>query len=261
MVNGTIYLYGGRATYQTSQTSNTWSERISVLLMLTAGLIIHSDNDFLTMDMTKTWQISSPSVNGLIQPSGVPPVANGYLWSSYNSLYLYGGEYSDNPVTLPAPFALWEYSIGSSSWQEHNSPLTSSGLNAPDHGVAVQNAAEGAGFSVAALGRGWYFGGHQDAFTTAGWSVQAPRIYLKSMAEFTFPGYKNNDVQSLSNGQTAGSDGVWRNVTGGGSQDQAGFPERADGVLVYVPSFGKEGILLGLAGGTSDTFVSFPKYN
>ena len=134
--------------------------------------------------------------------------------------------------------------------------MTSSGTNAPDNGVAVQRAAEGAGFSVASLGRGWYFGGHQDEFTTAGWSEYDPRVYLKSLLEYTFPGAKNSAVQSLSNGQSAGSGGAWRNITGGGSQTAAGFPERADGVLVYISDFGEQGILLGLAGGTNQTFVS-----
>lgn len=54
----------------------------------------------------------------------------------------------------------------------------------------------------------------------------------------------------------AGSGGVYRNITQGGLQDDAGFTERADGVLVYVPGWGRDGLLLGLAGGTNETFVS-----
>jgi hypothetical protein len=120
----------------------------------------------------------------------------------------------------------------------------------------VQNAAEGAGFSVPALGMGWYFGGHLDEFTTAGWSNQIARVYLKSMIEFTYPGYSNNAIPSLSNNQASGVGGAWRNITEGGLQNTDGFPERADGVLVYVPGYGKQGILLGLAGGTNATFTS-----
>ena len=238
IVNGTLYVYGGRATKDAGQSSNTWN------------------NDFVTIDLTKTWQISSPTVNGLAQPSGPPPVANGYLWSSYDSLYLYGGEFSDTPATSPVPFALWEYNIASSSWKEHSNPQTSKGNNSNAANQPVQEAAEGAGFSVPELGRGWYFGGHLDGYTTAGWSQQVARVYLKSLIEYTFPGYSNTGVQSLSSGQTAGSDGVWRNVTEGGLQDTSGFTERADGVLVYVPGFGDEGLLLGLAGGTNATYVS-----
>ena len=238
IVNGTLYIYGGQATQNAGQTSNTWN------------------NDFLTMDLTSTWQISSPTISGLPQPSGPPPVANGYLWNSYDSLYLYGGEFSDSPATSPVPYALWEYDIASSSWTEHSNPQTSAGNNSVSANQPVQEAAEGAGFSVPELGRGWYFGGHLDGYTTAGWSQQIARVYLKSLIEYTFPGYSNTGVQSLSSGQTAGSDGVWRNVTEGGLQDTSGFTERADGVLVYIPGFGDEGILLGLAGGTNATFVS-----
>lgn len=115
----------------------------------------------------------------------------------------------------------------------------------------MQRAAEGAGLNVPELGRGFFFGGHQDAFTTDGWSIQVARIYLKSMIEFTFPGSSNPSVD----GSPAGDDGLWRNITSGGVQDTAGFTERADGVLVYVPGYGKNGIIVGLAGGTADKFA------
>ncbi|KAI7339573.1 kelch repeat protein [Hortaea werneckii] len=237
IVNGTLYLYGGEATTQASQTSNTWN------------------NDFLTLDLTRTWQIAKPSLSGLPQPSGPPPVALGYLWNSYDSLYLYGGEFSDTPVQSPDAFSLWEYQIDLQRWVEHDNPKTSSGENAPSDGVAVRRAAEGAGVSVPSLGRGFYFGGHLDAYTTQGWSIQVPRIYLQSLLEFTFPGYTNDQVSALEDGQTAGTEGTYRNITEGGLQESAGFTERADGVLIYVPAFGDQGILLALAGGTNDTFT------
>ena len=74
--------------------------------------------------------------------------------------------------------------------------------------------------------------------------------------EFTYPGYSNNGVQSLSSGKTAGSGGVWRNITQGGIQDTALFPNRADGVILYVPGYGINGILVSMAGGTNESFVS-----
>lgn len=210
----------------------------------------------MTLDLTQTWQISTPTVKGLSQPAGPPAVANGYLWNSYDSLYLYGGEFSDTPVTSPVAFSLWEYELSSSSWIEHSSPTTSAGNNSDGGNQAVQRAAEGAGFTVPELGRGWYFGGHLDGYTTEGWSQSIARVYLKSMIEFTFPGYTNDEVTSLAGGATAGTDGVWRNITEGGLQDTAGFPERADGTLIYIPGYGTEGLILGLAGGTNETFVS-----
>ncbi|KAH9814256.1 kelch repeat-containing protein [Teratosphaeria destructans] len=237
IVNGTLYLYGGEASTSADQTENTWN------------------NDFLTLDLTTSWQIASPSLTGLPQPSGPPAVALGYLWNSHDSLYLYGGEFSWKPVKSPTAFSLWEYDIISQSWTEHSDPTTSSGDSAPDHGVAVQRAAEGAGASVPSLGRGFYFGGHQDGYTTQGWSQSVPRIYLQSLLEFTYPGYTNDAVTVLSNGKTAGTDGNYRNITEGGLQQSAGFTERADGLLVHVPGFGDQGILLALAGGTNETFT------
>jgi hypothetical protein len=191
-------------------------------------------------------------MSGLSQPSGPPPVANGYLWNSHGSLYLYGGEFSDNPQGSPTTNSLWEYDIGSQKWIEHENPKTTDGDNSEPAGEPIQRAAEGAGFSLATLGRGWYFGGHIDFLTTEGWSISTPRIYLKSFVEFTFPGAKNSQLSS----QTAGSDGAWRNLTSAGIQNTAGFTQRADGILVYIPGFSDEGILLSLAGGTNETFVS-----
>jgi hypothetical protein len=140
---------------------------------------------------------------------------------------------------------------------EHKDPKTSSGENAAKGGQSVQRAAEGAGFGVHTLGRGWYFGGHLDDFTTEGWSNQIPRLYLKSLLEFTFPGYSNDAVDDLKDGKKAGDEGAFRNITEGGLQTTASFPSRADGALVYVPGFGDEGLLLGFTGGDNDTFVSW----
>ncbi|MCJ1241270.1 hypothetical protein MMC14_009274 [Varicellaria rhodocarpa] len=237
IVNGTIYIYGGQATQEYGQKKNTWN------------------NNFLSLDLSKTWQISTPSLTGLLQPSGPPAVAEAFLWNSFTSLFLYGGEYSSDPVASPSPFALWEYDIGSSSWIQHNNPTTLAGTNSDGGNQPVQDVAEGAGISVPELGRGFYFGGHEDFLTTAGWSDEVARIYLKSLLEFTFPGYPNDGIQSLSGGKTAGSDGAWRNITSGGLQAGDGFPERADGVLVYIPGFGNDGVLLGLAGGTNATYT------
>lgn len=238
VVNGTIFVYGGHATTTQGQTSGTWT------------------NDFFTIDVTKSWDISAPVVSGLAQPSGPPNVSNGYLWNSYNSLFLYGGEFSDTPFVTPSPFSLWEYDIAKSSWTEHKDPQTSAGNNSDPANQPVQRAAEGAGISVPELGRGYYFAGHVDQSTTPGWSNQIFRVYLKSLVEYTFPGHTNSGVQSLSGGKTAGNDGVWRNITQGGIQDTATFPNRADSALVYVPGYGANGILVSIGGGTNVSFVS-----
>src|SRR6202007_986502 len=122
LVNGTLYLYGGQSSTTSDQTSNTWN------------------NNFLALDLTRTWQISSPSLTGLPQPSGPPPVANGYLWNSFDALYLYGGEFADNPVTSPVAFSLWEYNIQSSSWNSYDNPVTTAGQNSEPAGAAIQRA-------------------------------------------------------------------------------------------------------------------------
>ena len=150
LVNGTIYLYGGHTTTTAEQSSNTWN------------------NDFFTIDVTKSWNISTPVIAGLPQPSGPPPISNGYLWNSYDALYLYGGEYSSNPTATPSPYSVWQYDIASSKWTETQNPQTSAGNNSDGGNQPVLGSAEGAGISVPELGRGFYFAGHQDSFTTPG---------------------------------------------------------------------------------------------
>ncbi|KAH3920012.1 hypothetical protein HBH56_021580 [Parastagonospora nodorum] len=237
IVNGTLYMYGFRQNDEPKGDQNTWN------------------NNFLSLDLTKSWQISNPSLTGLPQPSGPPAVSLGTLWGSASSLWLYGGQYSDKPKVSPGPNSVWEYDISGKQWKEHKSPKTSGGDAAEDDGQDVQRAAEGASFSVASLGRGWYFGGHLDDFTTEGWSNQVARLYLKSLLEFTFPGFSNNAVNTLKTDKKAGSDGVFRNITQGGLQNTGSFPARADGLLTYVPGFGDEGLLIGFTGGDNDTFT------
>ncbi|KAH6632094.1 hypothetical protein F5144DRAFT_240829 [Chaetomium tenue] len=236
-LNGTLYIYGGQATYSKEQEENTWN------------------NNFLALDLTKSWDTSSPALRSLPQPSGPPAVSLGYLWNDYNNLYLYGGQFADNPFVEPAPVSTWKYSVSGQAWTEYPSPRTSAGKNADPGDRPVQRAAEGAGISVPELGLSWYFGGHLDQSTTPGWSNQIARVYLKSLLEFTHPGYTNDAVYSLADGTGAGEGGAYRNITEGGLQVKERFPERADGVLVFVPGWGEKGVLIGLAGGSNDTFV------
>ncbi|KAK8117088.1 uncharacterized protein PG998_005369 [Apiospora kogelbergensis] len=232
MVNGTIYIYGGQAKTEGGQKQNTWN------------------NNLLILDTTKSWKINSPSMTGLPRPSGPPAVSLGYLWNDYNNLFLYGGEFADNPYTEPEPYSTWKYDIAAKSWTEYNSPKTSAGNASEPEGIPIQRAGEGAGVSVPELGRSWYFGGHLDLATTQGWSNQIDRVYLKGLLEFTHPGYANNGVNSL-HASGAGEGGAYRNITEGGIQDSSGFTERADGQLVFVPGWGPSGILLGLGGGST----------
>ncbi|KAK3390762.1 hypothetical protein B0H63DRAFT_557672 [Podospora didyma] len=237
-LNGTLYIYGGQAKTSLDHTTETWN------------------NDFLTVDLTKSWDISSPSLSGLPQPSGPPAIQLGYLWNDYNNLYLYGGAFSDNPFIEPAPVSTWKYSISSKSWTEFQTPKTLAGNNSDGGDRWVQRAAEGAGLSVPELGLSWYFGGHLDEHTTPGWSNQIPRVYLKSLLEFTHPGYTNSGVATLAGKTGAGEGGVYRNITEGVLQTDSGFSERADGVLVFVPGWGDLGVLIGLGGGTAAEFVN-----
>lgn len=236
LLNGTLYMYGGRSKSSEDQEQNTWN------------------NDFIMLDLTKDWDIDSPALVGLEKPDGPPEVSMGYLWHDYNNLYLYGGQFSDAPYVDPGPESVWRYSISEEEWTEFKDPTTSAGNYSEDADVSVHRAAEGAGLSVPELGMSWYFGGHLDWATTPGWSRHTDRVYLKSLLEFTHPGYVNSGVEKLSNGAGAPESGTFRNITKGGIQAGT-FPERADGVLVFVPGWGEMGVLIGMAGGTADNFT------
>ncbi|KAH7133657.1 hypothetical protein EDB81DRAFT_109554 [Dactylonectria macrodidyma] len=236
LLNGTLYMYGGRSKLEESQVNDTWN------------------NYFVTLDVTSDWDIASPAFEALEQPDGPPAISMGYLWHDYKNLYLYGGQFSDSPFVEPGPESVWKYSIADSKWTELEDPKTSAGNESEPADVAVHRAAEGAGLSVPELGLSWFFGGHLDWSTTPGWSQNIDRVYLKSLLEFTHPGYVNSGVEKLSTGTGAGEQGAFRNITQGGIQ--AGkFPERADGVLVFIPGWGEMGVLIGLAGGTADNFT------
>lgn len=237
VLNGTVYMYGGRAKMDGDQENNTWN------------------NYFLTLDLDKNWNTDSPPLKGLERPDGPPELSMGYLWNDYNNLYLYGGQFSDSPFVDPGPESVWKYSIKDSKWTEFANPKTSAGNYSEAANFAVHRAAEGAGLSVPELGLSWYFGGHLDWSTTPGWSKDIDRVYLKSLLEFTHPGYVNSGVTKLSTGTGAGQEGAFRNITKGGVQQAGKFPERADGVLVFIPGWGDMGVLIGLAGGTADNFT------
>ncbi|KAM5356117.1 hypothetical protein ACJ41O_002763 [Fusarium nematophilum] len=236
LLNGTLYMYGGRARTKTDQTQGTWN------------------NYFLTLDLTKDWDVGSPTLKGLERPDGPPEVSMGYLWHDYNNLYLYGGQFSDSPYVDPQPESIWRYSINDETWAEFKNPKTSAGNESEAGDEPVHRAAEGAGLSVPELGLSWYFGGHLDWATTPGWSRDIDRVYLKSLLEFTHPGYVNTGVDKLSDGAGAPESGTFRNITKAGIQS-GNFTERADGVLVFVPGWGEMGVLIGLAGGTAETFT------
>lgn len=235
-LNGTLYIYGGEAKKDESQESNTWN------------------NYFLTLDLTEDWKTDKPALKGLEIPDGPPAVANGYLWRDYENLFLYGGQFADNPYKSPAAESLWKYNIQDQKWTEFQNPETSKGNFSEPAGQPVHRSAEGAGVSVPELGLSWYFGGHQDWATIPGWSRQIPRIYLNSLLEFTHPGYSNDGVDKIASGNGAGDGGIFRNITSGGIQADE-FPNRADGILVFVPGWGKKGVLIGMAGGAKDVFT------
>jgi hypothetical protein len=137
------------------------------------------DNNFITLDLSNSFNTSSPPIKGLAFPNG-PAVASGALWASTDGNYLYqfGGEFSDTPPVSPTTQLMWRYNITAGSW-----------LSIPTGGDQVMRPAEGAtcvvpGQGTNGNGLGVYLGGHLDAFTVPGWSVEIAREYLQSMVIF-----------------------------------------------------------------------------
>ena len=122
-VNCTLYIYGGEAKKDKDRESNTWNSH------------------FLTLDLSKGRSTDSPALDGLEVLDGPPAVANDYLWQDYDSLYLYGGQFSNTPYVDPEPESLWKYSIKDEEWTECKEPEISSGNYSDAGGEPVHRAA------------------------------------------------------------------------------------------------------------------------
>lgn len=143
------------------------------------------DDYFLSLDLSKPFNISSPPIKGL-DISGQPPldppaVSQGALWPSSDGKYLYqfGGESSNNSVTLPSTELVWKYTIKNQSWS-----------SVTPKGDSIQRPAEGASCAIP-MGRGMgvYVGGVLDAYTVPEWSKPTPPKYLSSMIAFDMVGF------------------------------------------------------------------------
>jgi len=175
VIGSTLYYFGGRSKTSASQTDNTWSSPLSHLT--------DPDNDFLTLDLSNSFSVSSPPLTGLTQPSsppnGPPAISLGALWPSSDGKFLYqfAGEFSDSPPTPPTTELTWKYDLTAKSW-----------ASIPTGGDSVTRPAEGADCIAAGgtngQGLGVYLAGHLDAYTVPGWSIQVAREYLSSMLLF-----------------------------------------------------------------------------
>ncbi|CEQ41658.1 SPOSA6832_03417 [Sporobolomyces salmonicolor] len=160
-------------------------------------------------------------------------LAVGALWTSANgqTLYQYGGQFSDSPTVPPPAENVFAYDIPSNSWSVVQT-----------NGVRVGRVAEGCPAIVPAQGTD----GDNVGYSTQGWSNEIARIYLNSMAKF--------DLGSKS----------WTNITsysGDASTSNTSTPitplNRADGTLTYVPDLGTDnkGILVSIGGATDSQYV------
>ncbi|RYO99053.1 hypothetical protein DL766_002311 [Monosporascus sp. MC13-8B] len=240
------------------------SSRVSTVVLLIAVVLPYSsyNNGRQTAKISGAdAAVITTSENVLAARQNSPTDACTRWAGQFVDEHLYGGQFSDDPQRTPEPVSTWMYDIESSTWTEFEDPRTSAGNYSTPGGERVQRSSEDAGVSVPELGVSWYFGSHLDMYTTPGWSNQVARVYLRSLLEFTHPGYSNSGGDDLHN-SGAPEGGAYRNITQGGIQNERGFTERADDVLVYVPGWGPNGILLGLGGGsvgdheTTDAFAS-----
>ena len=141
-------------------------------------------NALVSLDLTSNWSIANPPFQLVQADTGndynPPRTSLGAMFSSGDGedLFYYGGYFSDNPTVEPDAQRLFRYNIPSKNW----SPVTTSG-------DTVTRVAEGASGVTPPTTEGgdpnWYYmGGHLDAYTTEGWSIQTERVYLNSMIEF-----------------------------------------------------------------------------
>ncbi|KAK9900561.1 hypothetical protein P389DRAFT_14601 [Cystobasidium minutum MCA 4210] len=226
----TLYIYGGDAKTDTSQTANTRT------------------NALISLDVSTNWSIASPPLK-LVEPDSgddYEPVARTCLGAGFSSadgqsLYYYGGYFSDNPTVAPDSNKLYRYSLSSGSWSTVNTG-----------GDTVTRVAEGASAVAPPQGDSdeptfFYFGGHIDSYTTEDWSNQTPRVYLNSMIEYDQSSNSWNNHSSYSNTASVTSN----------STVEVSPLLRADSTLTFVPGLGTngQGILVSIGGGNENQLI------
>ncbi|GAA6007118.1 hypothetical protein JCM10207_001514 [Rhodosporidiobolus poonsookiae] len=225
----TLYYFGGEARTSTGQDTNTWT------------------NALVSLPLDQDWQSGTPPLTLVQADSGnyssPPAVTLGALWASAdgNTLYQYGGSFSDSPSVDPPVNHIWSYDIQGGSWNQVET-----------NGDNFGNVAEGQPTIVPGQGEngenvGYYSHGHQDDHTTNSWSNQISRIYLNSMLQFDLGSKKVTNITSYSqDAHTSNSSTPLTNPL-----------SRADGTLTYVPGLGTngKGVLVSIGGATTDQYV------
>ncbi|GJN93507.1 hypothetical protein Rhopal_006564-T1 [Rhodotorula paludigena] len=225
----TLWYQGGQAKLSSDQDSNWWT------------------NALVSLPLDESWQTGTPPLT-LVEPDSgdpisPPAVSLGAMWASAdgNSLYQWGGQWSDNPDVPPPAARTWRYDIQAGEWEVVQT-----------QGDEVGNVAEGQPAIVPGQGTdgdnvAYYSHGHQDDHTTEGWSNQIARIYLNSMIQFDLGSRTMRNITSYSsNAQTSNS-----------STPQTNPLSRADGSLTYVPNLGTDnkGVLVSIGGATQTQYV------
>ncbi|KAH9471756.1 hypothetical protein MJO28_002401 [Puccinia striiformis f. sp. tritici] len=219
-----LWIQGGELKTSPDQTNNTWT------------------NALLSLDLSTSWNAGSPALSLVEKDNGnpysPPAVSLGALWSSADGqqLYLWGGQFADNPAVNPGPMNTFAYNIATRSWKSINTT-----------GDTVLRPSEGASALVPAIGSNgapmaYYFGGHLDWASVAGWSTSTPRVFLDSMVQLDLGSLSWTNYSSF----TAASNTNFVNATVEGTPTI-----RADGTLTYVPSVGPsgKGVLVAIGGG------------
>lgn len=162
--SSTLWIYGGNVKTSPDQTDDTWT------------------NALLSLDLSTGWNAGAPPLTLVSPDSGdpynPPAVALGALWAGGqggNTLYQYGGQFSDSPYVTPGSSGVVEYDIGSGSWSNATT----------QNGYDIVRVSEGAtavspGLGTGGSGIAWYFSGHIDWASVQGWSRSTPREFLGS---------------------------------------------------------------------------------
>ncbi|GAA5864212.1 hypothetical protein JCM8547_001294 [Rhodosporidiobolus lusitaniae] len=227
--SSTLYYFGGEAQTTESQEENTWT------------------NALVSMSLDEDWQTGAPPLK-LVQAdngnySSPPAVTLGALWASAdgNTLYQYGGSFSDSPSVDPPLEHIYAYSIEDDAWSVVDTTGDTIGRVAEGQPAIVQGQGTN-GENV-----GYYSHGHQDDHTTQGWSNQIDRIYLNSMVSFDMGSKRTSNITSYSSAaKTSNSSTALTNPV-----------SRADGTLSYVPGLGTDskGVLVSIGGATQSQYV------
>lgn len=234
VVNNWVYVVGGEQTIfnnsiwsQTSCGFHTLDHAVAVL-----AKSFDTVNQTLLIPITESWTNATVNIQSIAHPEGMPRLKYPSLWwdELAQSVFLWAGETSFIYPTAADSESFWAFS----SMNTSGHGIWSFRILTSDSGFSTLIRTYGGGSAFSPTS-GYYLGGYATAHTTPEFDNFAPSgdatLLLPGLTEFD---YENAGWSNHSSAGTGFSGNGWISWPG----------------MIYVPSFGQDGILVVIGGDT-----------